>query len=513
MKSHIPDQARAQEGRTLRACRIGLLAAVLAGAILRAAPLADRPLWFDELGPWWEGIHKSYGEILRWRIEDPNHTPLAFLTAAVSMDLLRSDADWCVRLPSLIAGILCIPAAYLLGKAIFSERLGLLAAALVAFDPNLFDQSQQARMYTQFALLELAALTWTLVCLRDSRRGLPSWACLGVLLAAMVWTLQLAMAVWAASVFAALSAAYLERARTPPRRILGRLALALGIAVLLAAPGLRMMAGGLADEERQGKAELSTILQDILVEADHLVDSLHLSALVYPLAALGLLLLLRRERVAGILLVAVGLAGTLILIPIRSRHWFLSERYFTAMQPALWIGLSVLPLVSARARTRAAAGAAFCAFLCVQAWQCWNIEQWWHWGDRHQVMREIAAVGARRGGDDALVLGPDWLHPLASTRHGAAISTPIQMALRAAPGKPLGELLGEQRPPATWLVATLLERENRRRETLDGLRRIAGWYGLKIDDERIEAAMRADETLVVRIDARAVELRSVPPAD
>ena len=62
-----------------------------------------------------------------------------------------------MRLPSIIAGTLAIPALYLLGRELYDRRTGLVAAAFGAASPLLIWYSQEARMYAFVELFGLLA--------------------------------------------------------------------------------------------------------------------------------------------------------------------------------------------------------------------------------------------------------------------------------------------------------------------------------------------------------------------
>jgi 4-amino-4-deoxy-L-arabinose transferase-like glycosyltransferase len=75
---------------------------------------------------------------------------------------------WAVRLPAYLAGILIIPATYLLGKAIYDRYAGLLAAILVAWWPVQIRYSTSARGYTLVALLTLIVLWLATIVRKDN---------------------------------------------------------------------------------------------------------------------------------------------------------------------------------------------------------------------------------------------------------------------------------------------------------------------------------------------------------
>ena len=77
-------------------------------------------------------------------------------------------AKLAVRLPSLIAGTLVIPALYELGRELYDRRTGLIAAAFGAVSPLLIWYSQEARMYAFVTLFGLLALLTQLRAIRNA---------------------------------------------------------------------------------------------------------------------------------------------------------------------------------------------------------------------------------------------------------------------------------------------------------------------------------------------------------
>ncbi len=156
----------------------------IAGAVIRARDVVERPVWEDEAYTW-KDSQIPFWRLVWWK-HDPAHGPASHILVRLSMTVFGTDAAWAMRLPSLVCGILCIPAAFWLGRVIRGDGLGLAAAALVAVDPNMVDQSQQARMYTMLALVTMLALAQAVKLLRDPAAARRPWIILGVLLARAV---------------------------------------------------------------------------------------------------------------------------------------------------------------------------------------------------------------------------------------------------------------------------------------------------------------------------------------
>ena len=83
------------------------------------------------------------------------------------------DTPWAVRLPAFLAGLLILPAVYLLGRSLYNRRVGWLAAALAAGWPVLVEYSANARGYTLVALFTL--LIFLLGRYLLHRRNLAAW--------------------------------------------------------------------------------------------------------------------------------------------------------------------------------------------------------------------------------------------------------------------------------------------------------------------------------------------------
>ena len=94
---------------------------------------------------------------LRYSVTDyhlPNNH--VFHTILVNLAFqLFGDSPAIIRLPTFLAGILIIPATYLVGKKIFGTNIALVSASIVASLPVLIDYSTTARGYTILTLFSL----------------------------------------------------------------------------------------------------------------------------------------------------------------------------------------------------------------------------------------------------------------------------------------------------------------------------------------------------------------------
>ena len=133
------------------------------GLALRLA--VPRGIWLDEA----ISIHQarlSLHDLFRNLYNGDRQPPLYHLTLWLTIRAF-GHSEFAVRLPSLIAGTLVIPALYELGRELYDRRTGLIAAAFAAVSPLLIWYSQEVRMYEFAALFGLLALLTQLRAIRN----------------------------------------------------------------------------------------------------------------------------------------------------------------------------------------------------------------------------------------------------------------------------------------------------------------------------------------------------------
>jgi uncharacterized membrane protein len=113
------------------------------------------------------------------------HPPLYFAVLWVDLRAFGTG-ELAVRLPSLVAGTLLVPAMYAAGRELYDRRAGLAAAGLAVVAPQTVWYAQEARMYSLFMLFAVLAV-WGQV--RVLRRGQArDWALYGAAAVALMWT-------------------------------------------------------------------------------------------------------------------------------------------------------------------------------------------------------------------------------------------------------------------------------------------------------------------------------------
>jgi mannosyltransferase len=151
-----------------------LLAIMLLGGALRFYGLSVQSLWADELASWDFSERDTLSQVFQG-VRSDVHPPLYFLILHFTQWIF-GDSEWALRLPSAFAGWLCIPAIYALGRRIYSEREGLIAALLLAVLWAPIYYSQEARPYSMLILLSILTsyFWWDVMLSLRYRRGLPA---------------------------------------------------------------------------------------------------------------------------------------------------------------------------------------------------------------------------------------------------------------------------------------------------------------------------------------------------
>ena len=163
-----------------------LAALTAAGAALRLPFLGLQSLWYDEAFTLAVVERDSLGEV--WdQVGDTESTPpLYYVLTWAWLQLVGDTGDAALRAPGAIAGVLCVPAAYLAVRRLAGERVGVAVAALTAVSPVLVAYSLNARSYPLAVLLECLSL-WAMGEALDRRGG--RWLAIWALLAgACLWT-------------------------------------------------------------------------------------------------------------------------------------------------------------------------------------------------------------------------------------------------------------------------------------------------------------------------------------
>jgi mannosyltransferase len=150
-------------------------AIIVLAVVLRFYRLGHQGFWFDEANTALL-VHFSPGKMLGLIPQSESTPPLYYCVAWVWARVF-GFREAGLRSLSAVCGVLVVPVAYGLGRALSTRRVALVAAALTACNPLLIWYSQEARSYEMLVLLTSLAL---LSCARaradPTPRRLAVWA-------------------------------------------------------------------------------------------------------------------------------------------------------------------------------------------------------------------------------------------------------------------------------------------------------------------------------------------------
>ncbi|MEZ4770494.1 MAG: glycosyltransferase family 39 protein [Caldilineales bacterium] len=131
-----------------------LIAIVVVGFALRVYKLDGQSLWYDEAVTA-QVTQQGIAELARWTADDIQ-PPLYYAVVAAWKEVAGQN-EAALRWPSVFFGVLMIALGYALGRRLFGQTAGLLAAMLAAVHPLWVYYSQEARMYTLLTALGMLA--------------------------------------------------------------------------------------------------------------------------------------------------------------------------------------------------------------------------------------------------------------------------------------------------------------------------------------------------------------------
>ncbi|MBV9356675.1 MAG: glycosyltransferase family 39 protein [Chloroflexi bacterium] len=150
--------------------QVVLLSIVLLGAGFRLVYL-QQPIRYDEAFTFTEFASRPLYYALSFYPE-PNNQLLHTLLVHVSY-LAFGNQLWAIRLPAFLAGVLTVPATYLVGRQLYGASAALLAAGLVAASSVLIEYSTNARGYTIVSLLFLIGVALVAYGVRHASAAAP----------------------------------------------------------------------------------------------------------------------------------------------------------------------------------------------------------------------------------------------------------------------------------------------------------------------------------------------------
>ncbi|HEY0534859.1 MAG TPA: glycosyltransferase family 39 protein [Actinoplanes sp.] len=462
----VRDSPRAYRKRRRRPGDLKWLVLISAlGALLRVFPV--RGIWLDEAIsvaqarlPYPTMLHQlMYGDL---------HPPLwgSVLWADVR---IFGYSPLALRIPSIVAGTLCIPLLYLLGRELFDRRTGIAAAVLLAAAPLAVWYSGEARMYAFYLLFAIVALLGQARAIRRGDRA--GWVLFVAGSAALIYTHYFSVLQLAAQHLVFLGLALRDR-RLRKQWLISIAVIA--VVLLPLVPYVLQQLGnasspGASPTEGTGQpVSLYTVLANLVWSLWGYHSNALMTQLValWPVAMLLVLALLGKGRSWAVTLLVAAVAGPVLgafVISIKAETFF-EVRYFVSILPPLIVlvaraATGWLPSFPARAVAVGALALTMLAGLADEQFDPAN-PRLYDYGGAFQY------VSAQSRPGDQIVFAPDYLDVVVGYYHPAQPATPLsdQRPFEPSPGRVLVLASFLDQPATAALVGgtlSTLERNGR----------------------------------------------------
>jgi hypothetical protein len=326
---------------------------VLFAMAMRLYGLGARPLfWEDELGLWEYILTGNNAWV-------PQEAPLYSWLQFIWMWWIQTPTANTMRLLSIAFGVLDVFAAFVLGRLIGGVRVGLLAATLLSVSPMALALAHEVRPYTLFIL----ASAFVLSCFVSAwERNTPrTWLGYGLALTIVLLTHLLAIQLCVALGITVVAAIGLERHRP---QILVRFFSFAATSVVFGLFGIAWV-GSLPDRGAvltgpYARGPLDFIQGSITSLGGGVESQIPVAVTLAVLAAVGLVVLARRQPVHAILLSSVIAASCLISYATMEQMslwgWTNWQRYLAHLLVPYLVLIAIGTLWLARAVTQRLSG-------------------------------------------------------------------------------------------------------------------------------------------------------------
>jgi hypothetical protein len=474
-------------------------------------PAVERPLWYDEAFSVCNSQATSYADLLRWRSEDRNQPPLSFVLMKGSADVLSTWDPWAVRLIPVIAGVLCIPSAFFLGKAIASPGLGLWAAALAAVDPLLVDLSAQARMFSYLCLGVVLALVFAVMAVKTVF-SLKYCVGLGVILGLSLWNNQLALVACCAVAvtlgFSLIQIYFSPLQRPNFARACRGTAIVFLLTGLIGLPAILDILSKRLDQAGTDVPSFTGIVSQIFHHLAALEPVPYVWILVFVLAFAGIFWLWWRQGTVVIPLLALGALSFVFAVLLRQRHHTFAPRYLTPLLPVVWIGLATFPALARPRVVAIAFQGLLSALLLFHALHSVQLTTAWKTRYDYLVSHQVAELRDRIAPGDRVVFVRRICVVFGQIYHlpiDADLENQLLPHGTVSPAK-IRELRNSAN--ATWLIAARVTRDRHINQSRKFIEKLAGAYGVKVNAKKLRRHLKRYHFTVVRMNVKGIEYSS-----
>lgn len=319
---------------------VALCALILMAIAVRYQGYHDRAIWRDEASTWRDVTTHSFSDMLRWK-QSHAHPPLNYMMVKGVEQTFGLYPEWKLRLPDMIFGVLCVPAAFILGRRFLGTVGGFMLAGLVPFHPLFIYHSQQARMHIVHGFLTFGVMAIAMDLYASRRINVWRDAALGLLLGLMIWASQGAWIMVGSLilVWVLLFAWVLKTGGSESitwRRMLQSLAIIGGIFALSCI--MFLFRDKVPNAPRYSDGEAISMVRDASNAFLSIYYKKWITVILAICSVAGVLLIFRRYPGKSVLMGTVLVVNILAVAALLTTHHTVGERYFFSSAVILVMG-------------------------------------------------------------------------------------------------------------------------------------------------------------------------------
>ncbi|MBN1119692.1 MAG: glycosyltransferase family 39 protein [Anaerolineae bacterium] len=160
------DWSRRENRTARRVAPLPVIFVLLIASFLRLHRLGGESLWFDELVSWLVTFRFSVCNVYGWLPMNDAHL---FDLSVLGITRTLGDAEFLLRWPSAMAGMIAVASMYSVGRRLYGHRAGVIAAIFMTIGWAPLRYSQEARSYSYLLAFSLLSMHAWLALLKDAQ--------------------------------------------------------------------------------------------------------------------------------------------------------------------------------------------------------------------------------------------------------------------------------------------------------------------------------------------------------
>ena len=165
-----------------------ILLLLLLAFVCRVLFLGEQSLWLDEAVIYIQTKQKNVLDVYRNVMEYEGHIGPVYHMLNYFFTKLFGFSEWALRFPSALYGTITVYLTYKIAKTLFSWRIALYAALILAVSPFHIWYSQEARMFSLWGMFILITVYLFIKIIQSDKFEIKLWLLMTLFAALSIWT-------------------------------------------------------------------------------------------------------------------------------------------------------------------------------------------------------------------------------------------------------------------------------------------------------------------------------------